>query len=85
MRVGPVMDGYPLIVAAAEQLAPSDPELAVVMLAEAVQGCFYAGDTRGDGGGGRAGRGARRGPERLARDVLRRDGERDGAGGGRAG
>ena len=46
MRVGPVMDGYPLIVAAAEQLAPSDPELAVVMLAEAVQGCFYAGDTR---------------------------------------
>ena len=45
MRRGPVMDGYPLIVGAAEQIAEADPELAVVMLAEAVHGCFYAGDT----------------------------------------
>jgi DNA-binding CsgD family transcriptional regulator len=46
MRRGPVMDGYPLVVRAAEQVAVSDPELAVVMLAQAVHGCFYAGDTR---------------------------------------
>src|SRR4029079_16577642 len=46
MRRGPVMDGYPLIVGAAEAIAPSDPELAVVMLAQAVHGCFYAGATR---------------------------------------
>lgn len=45
MRRGPVMDGYPLVVAAAEAIAPTDPELAVVMLAEAVHGCFYAGET----------------------------------------
>jgi DNA-binding CsgD family transcriptional regulator len=45
MRVGPVMDGYPLVVGAAEQIAATDPELAVVMLAEAVYGCFFAGDT----------------------------------------
>ncbi|MEA2469872.1 MAG: hypothetical protein QOE38_871, partial [Thermoleophilaceae bacterium] len=45
MRVGPVMDGYPLVVGAAERIAATDPELAVVMLAEAVYGCFYAGDT----------------------------------------
>ena len=46
MRRGPVMDGYPLVVGAAERMAASDPELAVVMLAQAVHGCFYAGDTR---------------------------------------
>lgn len=45
MRCGPVMDGYPLIVGAAEQVAQTDPELAVVMLAQAVHGCFYTGDT----------------------------------------
>ncbi len=45
MRRGPVMDGYPLVMSAAEQIAEHDPELAVVMLAEAVQGCFYAGET----------------------------------------
>jgi DNA-binding CsgD family transcriptional regulator len=45
MRRGPVMDGYPLIVAAAETIAEHDPEQAVAMLAEAVHGCFYAGDT----------------------------------------
>jgi DNA-binding CsgD family transcriptional regulator len=46
MRRGPVMDGYPLMVDAAEQIAEVDPERAVVMLAEAVHGCFYAGATR---------------------------------------
>jgi DNA-binding CsgD family transcriptional regulator/tetratricopeptide (TPR) repeat protein len=45
MRRGPVMDGYPLIVSAAEELAATDPERAVVLLAEAVYGCFFAGDT----------------------------------------
>ncbi len=45
MRIGPVMDGYPLVVGAAAQIAATDPERAVVMLSEAVRGCFYAGDT----------------------------------------
>jgi DNA-binding CsgD family transcriptional regulator len=45
MRRGRVLDGYALIVAAAERLAQTDPEAAVVMLAEAVHGCFYAGAT----------------------------------------
>jgi DNA-binding CsgD family transcriptional regulator len=45
MSCGPVMDGYPLLVAAAELLADTEPEFAVVMLAQAVLGCFYAGDT----------------------------------------
>src|SRR3954454_7952802 len=45
MRRGPVTDGYPLMLTAAEQVAETDPELAVTMLAEAVLGCFYAGDT----------------------------------------
>ncbi len=43
MRAG--HDGYPLIVGAAGQIADADPELAVVMLAQAVHGCFYTGDT----------------------------------------
>jgi DNA-binding CsgD family transcriptional regulator len=46
LRCGPVSAGYPLIVGAAAQVADSDPELAVVMLAEAVHGCFYTGDTQ---------------------------------------
>jgi DNA-binding CsgD family transcriptional regulator len=46
MRRGPIMDGYALAVSAAERVAGSDPELAVVMLAEAVHGAFYAGETR---------------------------------------
>jgi ATP/maltotriose-dependent transcriptional regulator MalT len=45
IRRGPVMDGYPLIVGAAAQIADTDPELAVVMLAQAVHASFYAGDT----------------------------------------
>ena len=44
LRAG--QDGYPLIVGAAAQIADDDPELAVVMLAQAVHGCFYTGDTR---------------------------------------
>lgn len=46
MRCGPVMDGYRLIVSAAEKIADTHSELAVVMLAEAVHGCFYAGETQ---------------------------------------
>ncbi len=45
MRRGPVGDGYPLLISAAEEIAGTDPESAVVMLAEAVHGCFYAADT----------------------------------------
>jgi len=45
MRRGPVMDGYPLIVSAGEQIAELDPELAVEMFARAAYGCFYAGPT----------------------------------------
>lgn len=44
LRRGPVAEGYPLIVAAAAQIADSDPEQAVVWLAEAAYGCFYTGD-----------------------------------------
>jgi len=45
LRRGPVMDGYSLIIGAAAQITESEPELAVVMFAEAVHGCFYAGET----------------------------------------
>ena len=45
MRQGPVMAGYPLVVGAADRIAGTDPELAVIMLAQAVHCCFYAGDT----------------------------------------
>jgi DNA-binding CsgD family transcriptional regulator len=45
MRRGPIMDGYPLIVGAAAKIADIEPELAIVMLAQAVHGSFYAGDT----------------------------------------
>jgi DNA-binding CsgD family transcriptional regulator len=46
MRRGPVMDGYALVLAAVEQIADTDPELAVVWLAQAVHACMQAGDTR---------------------------------------
>jgi len=45
MRCGPVEDGYPLVVGAARQIADTDPELAVAMLAQAVHGCLYTCDT----------------------------------------
>jgi DNA-binding CsgD family transcriptional regulator len=45
MRCGPVAEGCRLVVAAAERIAASDPELAVVMLAQVVEGGFCAGDT----------------------------------------
>jgi DNA-binding CsgD family transcriptional regulator len=45
LRCGPVGDGYRLLAAAAERVAEPEPELAVVMLAESVQGAFYAGHT----------------------------------------
>jgi DNA-binding CsgD family transcriptional regulator len=46
MRRGPVMDGYRLIVDAAERIAETDPVLAVVMLAQAVHGCLYTGNAQ---------------------------------------
>jgi len=45
LRCGPIADGYSLLAEAAERVAQIEPELAVVMLAESVQGAFYAGDT----------------------------------------
>ena len=45
LRRGPVAAGYELLAEAAERVASIDPELAVVMLAESVQGAFYAGHT----------------------------------------
>ena len=45
MRRGPVMHSHALLVAAAELVADSEPALAVEMLAEAVEACFYAGST----------------------------------------
>ena len=44
-RRGPVMEGYALLIAAAEVVAESEPELAASMLAEAVFACFYSGNT----------------------------------------
>ncbi len=44
MRLGLVMDGHAILVAAAERAADADPDRAVVMLAEAVNAAFYAGD-----------------------------------------
>jgi DNA-binding CsgD family transcriptional regulator len=44
-RCGPVAHGYSLIVAAAAKMADVEPELAVVMFAEAVRACFCTGDT----------------------------------------
>ncbi len=43
-RRGPVMDGYAILVSAAEHAAEIDPDLAVTALAEAVDACFFAGD-----------------------------------------
>jgi len=40
---GPVMEGYEILAAAAEQAAEAEPELAVTMLAEAVDAAFFAG------------------------------------------
>jgi DNA-binding CsgD family transcriptional regulator len=45
-RRGPVMQGHATLVAAADRVAQSDPDLAVTMLAEAVDACFFAGDAR---------------------------------------
>ena len=45
-RSGPVMDGHSVLVPAAERIAEGDPDLAVMMLAEAVDACFFAGDAR---------------------------------------
>ena len=45
LRRGPVAAGYALLSAAAEEVADTAPELAVIMLAESVHGAFYAGDT----------------------------------------
>jgi DNA-binding CsgD family transcriptional regulator len=43
-RRGPVMEGYAILVAAAERVAPGAPDLAIGLLADAVDAGFYAGD-----------------------------------------
>ena len=46
MRKGPVMVGHAMLVEAAETAAADgEPELAVAMLAEGANACFYAGDS----------------------------------------
>ena len=45
-RQGPVMRGHEILLRAADRAAPAEPELAVSILAEAVDACFYAGDAR---------------------------------------
>jgi DNA-binding CsgD family transcriptional regulator len=45
-RRGPVTEGYAILAAGAERAAQSDPDLAVTMLAEAVDACFFSGDAR---------------------------------------
>src|SRR4029077_5919977 len=42
VRRGPVMEGHAILVAAAERVASTEPELAIAMLADAVAACFYA-------------------------------------------
>jgi DNA-binding CsgD family transcriptional regulator len=46
-RRGPLDEAQRLLVAAAEAAASADPDRAVVMLAEAVNAAFYAGDVEG--------------------------------------
>ncbi len=46
-RRGPVQEAQSILAAAAESAAESDPELAVIMLAEATNQSFYAGDADG--------------------------------------
>jgi DNA-binding CsgD family transcriptional regulator len=43
-RRGPIAEAQQILLAGAEQAAPIDPERGVVMLAEAVNASFYAGD-----------------------------------------
>jgi DNA-binding CsgD family transcriptional regulator len=43
-RRGPISEAQQILLAAAEHAAPIDPERSVVMLAEAVNASFYAGD-----------------------------------------
>ena len=43
-RRGPISEAQEILLAAAELAAPIDPDRAVVMLAEAVNASFYAGD-----------------------------------------
>jgi DNA-binding CsgD family transcriptional regulator/tetratricopeptide (TPR) repeat protein len=45
-RRGPVMAGHAILLAAAERVAERNPELAVTMLADAVDAAFFAGDAR---------------------------------------
>jgi DNA-binding CsgD family transcriptional regulator len=65
-RRGPVMEGFSILRDAAEQVARSDPELAVVILAEAGDACFFAGEPL------EMGAAARRARELLGEDASLR-------------
>jgi DNA-binding CsgD family transcriptional regulator len=43
-RRGPVMEGHGILVAAADRVSATDPDLAISLLADAVDACFFAGD-----------------------------------------
>ena len=43
-RRGPVMEGYAILVAAADRVATAAPDLAIGLLADAVDAAFYAGN-----------------------------------------
>jgi DNA-binding CsgD family transcriptional regulator len=43
LRLGPVREGYEILTDVAGRVARRDPELAVVILAEAAHACFYSG------------------------------------------
>ncbi len=46
-RLGPVAEGQRILLEGADRVADTDPDRAVIMLAEAVNAAFYAGDARG--------------------------------------
>jgi DNA-binding CsgD family transcriptional regulator len=46
VRRGPVMDGHAILVRAAGRIADDDAELAIAILAEALDAAFFAGDVR---------------------------------------
>ncbi|MGA8416180.1 MAG: AAA family ATPase [Candidatus Dormiibacterota bacterium] len=52
-RRGPVMEGHAILVAAADRVATAAPDLAIGLLADAVDAAFYAGDVAAMAGSAR--------------------------------
>ena len=81
VRKGPVMAGYTILVGAAEEAATQgEPELAVAMLAEAANACFYAGDTAALSRDSRPSQAAIARPRQPTKQLPRHHGERHGPG-----